>query len=363
MTLDNFDRKMERRFGRFAVRNLSLALIICYFFGYLISYVNPAFLKFLTLNPYAIVHGQIWRIFTWIIMPPEQENLFFVLIMMLFYYSIGTALERIWGTWHYNEYMFMGFLFTVIGSFVMMGWAYAFHGEAIASMGASAYFAAAAHYFSTYYVNMSIFLAYAAAFPDMQVLLMFFIPVRVKYLGVVYAVFLVIDAFSGNYITRIALFASLLNFLIFFLRSRNMSRISPREMKRKADWRRATGKSERDGKTWSRGQDGWMHAQNSGEKNADTLSGRAQTSRTDRDNILRGNFRKPIHRCAVCGRTEFDDPNLEFRYCSKCEGNYEYCTDHIFMHVHVRAGDPSCFDADGHVKMIPGMNKQDNSRS
>ena len=58
-------------------------------------------------------------------------------------------------------------------------------------------------------------------------------------------------------------------------------------------------------------------------------------------------------RCAVCGRTELDDPNLEFRYCSKCQGNYEYCMDHIFTHIHVRTGDPTCFDKDGHVRMIP----------
>ena len=46
----------------------------------------------------------------------------------------------------------------------------------------------------------------------------------------------------------------------------------------------------------------------------------------------------PRHRCAVCGRTEKDDPDLEFRFCSKCEGGLEYCKDHLYTHVHVTKG-------------------------
>jgi hypothetical protein len=42
------------------------------------------------------------------------------------------------------------------------------------------------------------------------------------------------------------------------------------------------------------------------------------------------------HKCAICGRTEKDDPTLTFRYCSKCAGSYEYCQDHLFTHNHVR---------------------------
>lgn len=50
------------------------------------------------------------------------------------------------------------------------------------------------------------------------------------------------------------------------------------------------------------------------------------------------NPRGAVHRCAICGRTELDDPNLEFRYCSKCEGNYEFCQDHLFLHIHAKDG-------------------------
>ena len=74
----------EKKFGKYAIRNLSLVLILCYACGYLIQFVNSGFLHYLTLNPYAILHGQVWRLVTWIIVPPDASNLFFVLIMLYF---------------------------------------------------------------------------------------------------------------------------------------------------------------------------------------------------------------------------------------------------------------------------------------
>lgn len=371
MSLDEFDRKLERKLGRYAIRNLSLALIISYFFGYLMYFINADFLNYLTLNPYAIVHGQVWRLITWVIVPPSTDNLFFFLIMLLFYYSIGTALERTWGTWRYNVYIFSGLVFTIFGAFIMMGVAYFVDPGTIAAYGAGTYFANYSRYFSTYYVNMSIFLAYAVTFPDMQVLLMFIIPIRVKWLGVIYAAFLAYDVIFSNFAVRIAIIASLLNFIVLWVRSGSLRRLDPRQMKRQSDFRRGV----RTG-SWQRGEDGWMHASgngkagNEGRRNGTDdarRAGRGQGGETTgtgagaqngggedgRGRVIHHEFRQPLHRCAVCGRTELDDPNLEFRYCSKCQGNYEYCMDHIFTHIHVRTGDPTCFDRDGHVRMMP----------
>ena len=300
---------LERRFGKYAIRNLSLALILCYAFGYMIRMVNSGFLNYLTLDPWRIVHGQIWRVITWVIIPPDSSNLFFTLIMLFFYYSIGTALERTWGTWQYNVYIFSGILFTVAGSFVMLAVAYVLDGGMIAMAGEELYFRMAATAFSTYYINMSIFLAYAVTYPDMQVLFMFFIPLKVKYLGILYLVILGIDFIQANYVVKIAIAASLLNFALLWIRSRNWRRISPSEVKRRRDFRRSYEEGMRERS--ARGADGAA---------ARMRPGSAQA----------------IHRCAVCGRTELDDPSLEFRYCSKCEGNYEYCQDHLFTHVHVK---------------------------
>ena len=114
----------ERKFGKYAVRDLSLKLIILYLIGYVIYYIRPDILYYMTLNPYAIVHGQVWRLISWLLIPPSASNLFFIAIMMFFYYSIGTSLERVWGTWRYNVFIFTGILLTIVSAFLWMGFTY-----------------------------------------------------------------------------------------------------------------------------------------------------------------------------------------------------------------------------------------------
>ena len=295
----NFLYKLERKFGKYAISNLSLYLILCYGCGYLMNVINSAFLNFLTLDTYQILHGQIWRIITWILVPPDSLD-FFTLIMLYFYYSIGTSLERTWGTFLYNVYMFLGILFTVVGSFVAMGISYIFAGELMSYGGipviicSEEYFRLVSMHFSTYYINMSIFLAFAATFPNVQVLLMFIIPIKVKWLGIAYAVFLLYELVNTWMIGKVAILASLLNFVVFFLLTRSGlgMRISPRQVKRRHDFQKEV-------------------------KKAKPMS------------VAR-------HKCAICGRTSDECPELEFRFCSKCNGNYEYCQEHLFTHTHVK---------------------------
>ncbi|MDO4513177.1 MAG: hypothetical protein Q4B72_03990 [Lachnospiraceae bacterium] len=287
----------ERKFGKYAIPNISLLLILCYGCGYVIQFINASFLQYLTLNPYAILHGQIWRLVSWIIVPPSQSNIFFVLITLYFYYSIGSSLERTWGTYRYNVYLFSGMLFTVLGSFAMMAYFYIRY-----TVIPPEFFSIAAGYFTTYYVNMSIFLAFAATFPDVQVLLMFILPIKVKVLGIIYAIMLVAGMFTGNVCDRFAICASLLNFVVFYLMSRNRFHMTPKQMKRHMEYKRKA-------------------RQASKRSNMQYRSANGQISK---------------HKCAICGRTEMDDENLEFRFCSKCNGNYEYCQYHLFTHTHVK---------------------------
>ena len=108
--------KFEKKFGKYAIQNLSLMLIICYACGYLFQMLYPNLLNYLYLNPYEIIfHGQVWRLLTWLIVPPSSFD-FFTLLMLYFYYSLGTTLERTWGTYRYNVYIFSGVLFTVLGA-------------------------------------------------------------------------------------------------------------------------------------------------------------------------------------------------------------------------------------------------------
>ena len=158
----NWLNKLERKFGRYAVHNLTTYLIGTYIIGYAIRLFIPDMMIWLYLKPGAILHGQIWRIVSWILVPP-QGSLLEIVIMLMLYYSLGTTLERTWGAFRYNVYIFSGILFTVLGAFVL----YILYGSGADFLGG---------YFSTYYINLSIFLAFAASYPDMELLLYFILP-------------------------------------------------------------------------------------------------------------------------------------------------------------------------------------------
>lgn len=279
----NWLNKMERKFGRYAISNLTLYLIACYVLGYAIELTMPNMFSYLTLSPALILKGQIWRLISWVLIPPSSPDIF-TIIMLLFYYSLGRSLERTWGSFRYNVYILSGIFFTVIGAFVL-------YGVLQATAPGSLALQAMPYYFSTYYINMSIFLAYAMSYPEMQVLLYFVIPVKMKWMGFLYAVLIGYDFITNAWPIRVVILASLLNFLVFFLSTRNTVAYHPKQVKRKREFQREVQRS-----------------------------------------MPFGNG--PRHRCAVCGRTELDDPKLEFHYCSKCNGNYEYCQDHLFTHEH-----------------------------
>ena len=153
-----FLNKLERTIGRIAIPNLMRYIIIVYIIGYVIYLANPNAFAYLTLEPYYILHGQLWRLVSWMLIP-SRSNIFFEIIMLFFYYSLGTTLEKTWGTFKFNLYMWGGVLFTIIGAFILYG---ALGGGGLIS-----------GVFSTYYINLSIFLAFAACYPNMQVLLYF----------------------------------------------------------------------------------------------------------------------------------------------------------------------------------------------
>ena len=246
--------------------------------------------SFLYLNGSKVLHGELWRIVTFIFVPTSSSPLRLALSLYL-YYWIGSSLERQWGTARFNLYYWSCVLLTAIVTIV----ASAISGTGYAVGG-------------TGYVNLSMFLAFAFLYPDTQLLLFYFIPVKIKWLAWLdgaYFIWAVIQAFLPAYggsaygiyykANALAAVVSILNFLIFFLNSRNVRPYRPSQVKRKNDFHR-------------------------------------QVHKARPVNYYKDGAR---HRCAVCGRTELDDPKLEFRYCSKCNGNYEYCQEHLFTHKHV----------------------------
>ena len=290
--MNNWLDKLERKFSRYAIPNLITYIIILYAAGFALELINPTFYsQFLSLDASKILQGQIWRIVTFIIQPPS-DSLIFIAFALYLYYMIGKQLEAAWGAFRFNLYFFSGMLFIVLGAIL----AYLLTGTVLPM--------------DTWYLNLSLFFAFAALYPDIQLLLFFIIPIKIKWLAILdglYFIYAIVQAFLPAYdggvfgiyykANALAAFISILNFIIFFLSSRNMKPYTPGQMKRKNDFKRKMRHAERPVNSYANGAK---------------------------------------HRCAVCGRTELDDPNLEFRYCSKCNGNYEYCQDHLFTHTHVK---------------------------
>lgn len=280
----NWLDKLERKLGRFAIPNLTVYLLVGYVIGFGIVNLMRDMVGYLTLEPALIIRGQVWRLISWVLIPPT-DNLISLVFLVLLYYSLGTALERTWGSFRYNVYIFSGLLFTVLAVFGLYTFYYFRYGVEVPL--------SAVGLIGTNYITMSIFLAFAVIYPDMEVMLYFILPIKMKWMALVYVVLAGYDFINGGIGIRVAIGASLLNFVIFFLSTRNYKRFGPREQARKAKFK----KQSRPHMTYTNG----AH-----------------------------------HRCAVCGRTELDDPCLEFRFCSKCNGNYEYCQDHLFTHEHVK---------------------------
>lgn len=283
-----FIDKLERKFGRFGIPNLTIYMIVCYVIGYALMIVNPGILNWLSLEPAYILRGQVWRLVTWVLYPPSTSGvLWFAIAVLFFYYPIGTSLERTIGTFKYTLYILSGVIFTILGAFILY---FLLGGNVLVG-----------NVFSTYYISLSTFLAYAMCYPDMQVLLMFIIPVKMKWMAIFYVVIIayemIQDIVAGRWYLVIPIVASLLNFIIFYFGTKDFSRYNPKEIHRRNEFRRAM------------------------EPQGRMKSGSGSVTK---------------HKCAICGRTELDDPNLEFRFCSRCNGNYEYCQDHLFTHTHVK---------------------------
>lgn len=292
------DRLENSKFGRFGIPNLMKYVIVINVVGLLIQMINPTFYyRYLSLDMYAVFHGQIWRLFTFMIAPSTGTgstsavmNIFWFAIWAHVYYSIGNTLERMWGTFRFSLFYFTGVVLTILLSVLF----YLILKTGVASVDA-VYGFQMGIVASLVYLNQTLFLAFAMLFPNMQFLFYFVIPVKAKWLSILYLGLNGYELFvalrGGNYYVAALIAISLLNLFVF----------------------------------WGFGR------------------GKASPVQTIKNKKRQMEFQSKIkpakaeqrHRCVVCGRTELDAPELEFRYCSKCEGNFEYCSDHLFTHEHV----------------------------
>lgn len=267
--------KLERKLGRYAIKNLMIYLIILYIGGFILVRLRPGFYEtYLSLNWEMILKGQVWRLFTYVMYPPTTQILWFLLECFIFY-SLGTNLERMWGSFYFNLYVFIGLLANVVMSLLI--WLI---GHRILLLTADNLY-------------MSFLLAFAMTVPDMTFYLYMILPVKAKYLAIFYLIIMVLELILGDWALRCSVIASLVNVAVFFLFIRKPI-LRVKQYVRRAQFKQNIKAAE-------------PLAKNGGAR----------------------------HRCAVCGRTELDDPSLEFRYCSKCAGGREYCMEHLYTHVHV----------------------------
>lgn len=309
--------KLERKYGKYAINNLMLYIIGIYAFGFILDKFFPAvYAYWFSLDAQKILHGQIWRIVTYILQPPTT-NFIFILFSLYLYYMIGTVLERTWGAFRFNVYFFMGVLLQVIAAIII----YLFTGYNLQ--------------LNTYYINLALFMAFAMVMPDTVFYLFFVIPVKVKWLAYFDAAFFAATIIFG-YMTpwlsvdvwlklfsmgiiaspeiATAALIAMINFMAFFIISR-------------------TSKKTKGQKAYRQFMKENNKANAAGSRQASSRSGN-QSGAAD----MKGSnqFHKITkHKCAVCGRTENDGDDLIFRFCSKCVGNYEYCNEHLYTHKHI----------------------------
>ncbi|HHT57927.1 hypothetical protein [Herbinix luporum] len=299
-----FFRLLERKLSKYAIPNLMKYVVSLYVVGAIIYTFYPFAYMYLGLEVDQVLKGQVWRLVTFLIPVGtigSFTDVLFLIIRMYVFYLIGNSLESVWGSFRLNLYFFSAVFFNIIAAFIVYGiYRVNILGDFMLLL--SSMFISP----PLDIIYSSMFFAYAAIYPNTQFLLYFIIPLKAKYFAWISGAIYLKDIYNlivnKFYLGIIPIVVSLANFFIFFLCTRDYQRISPREFERKARFRRQMKE---------------------GMKSGNVVEFRGKTVITR-------------HKCAVCGRTELDNDDLEFRFCSKCEGNYEYCMDHLYTHEHVK---------------------------
>lgn len=257
--------KLERRLGRYAITHLMAYIVGAEGMVFLLSRTPQGrdIIAWLMFDPGLIVQGQVWRIFSFVFIPPSFS--IWVFFILYFYYLLGARLEEEWGSFRFNVYYATGVAATAAAAWVTGQIATAF------------------------YLNLSIFLAFATIDPDFTILLFFVIPVKVKYLAWLSWLFLAFTVITGPIPVKIMAVVSIVNYFFFF----------------------------------GRGFVGRLKG-----------TVRAYPRRRQFQTQIRASREAFVHKCAVCGMTEGDDPHMDFRYCSGCDGHFEYCASHLGDHTH-----------------------------
>ena len=280
-------KELRRKFDRFIYNNSqkgipNLMLLIC--IGTLVSFFiimadkSGMYYRALCFDRSSILHGQLWRLVSYVILP--QSSGIWLFLLLFAYYGIGRMVEQAWGTLKFNLFYFTGVLIMDIAGLILGG-----------APGAG-------------YLNLSLFLALATLYPDNRVLLMYIIPLKMKYLAWAYLLLLIVDVVRLDFFPVFAL----LNYFLFF--GSEWINVLPDALQQKLRSGRNKTQNARPDLNWA---------------SAYRRSGSAGRRESKAQVVDAPVYR---HKCTVCGRTDVSDPGLEFRYCSKCSG---YCQTGRFL--------------------------------
>ena len=283
--MKNLRRNFERfcyRHQRKGIPNLMLYISLSMLAVYILSMMDDSgqMLRFLMFDRARILNGEVWRLLTFVIVPSGYSPLTLLLSCYL-YYFIGKTMESSWGTFRFNLYYFTGVLFTDAAA-LLLGYPA-----------------------DITQLHLSMMLAYATLFPEGQIYLMYIIPIRLKVLAWIYFGMILLGLLTMPFSYTVFTLIALLNYFLFF--GMDIVKVLPSflQPRRKAN----TGAYAPNMQTRSK-------------RRTEPVGGK----------VVQFPYR---HKCTVCGRTDQSDPQLEFRYCSKCQGYHCYCIDHINDHAHI----------------------------
>ena len=190
--MNNWLYKMERRFGRYGIPNLAKYLAL----GQLVVWVIVMFfygdlLGLITLSRSGLMHGQIWRLVTFVFVPPLTFNPLYLVLDLYFLYFVGTSLENSWGSFRFTLYYLIGMVGAIV-SCLLLGT------------------------YSSSTLLYSLFFAFACLYPDVEVLLFFILPIKVKWMGIAAAALYLWDFLWAGMWYKLGMMLGLVNFFLFF---------------------------------------------------------------------------------------------------------------------------------------------------
>ncbi len=295
-------KNLRRRFDRFCfqnrekgIPNLMLYISLGSALVYLLSEIagNYTLYYLLAFDRTLILQGQVWRLITYPL-TYSAGNILLTAISLFCYYSIGRAMENQWGTLRFN-------LFYLTGVVMMDVFCLIFGGQASVS-----------------YLNLSLFLSYATMYPNAGFLLFFIIPVKAWIFALVDLVLVIYGLIFYPFPANLFSVISLANYFLFF--GKDVLNVIP--MSWRVNVRRLfrRGKNKVSNHAHQADQPKVIPFPKAGSYEATVATPKAPYT----------------HRCTICGRTDIDSPDLEFRYCSRCRGYHCYCIEHINSHTHIQ---------------------------